>query len=94
MQLDMFGATPEEASQPAAPPVLSQDGGWRTPEVQAFDAALRSGSLANVVAILNKLKTEAAAKVLLASGLSIGAMHDRARLMKEVQSQLLAASRL
>ena len=90
MQLDLFGATREEATQDTAPPVLAQEGTWRPPEALAFDAALRSGSLINVVAILNKLKTEAAAKVLLASGFAVTTMKDRAQLMKE----LMAAVRL
>lgn len=94
MQLDLFGATREEATQDTAPPVLAQEGTWRPPEALAFDAAMRSGSLINVVAILNKLKTEAAAKVLLASGFAVSTMKDRAQLMKDVQPQLMAAVRL
>ncbi|HIH2745180.1 TPA: Eco57I restriction-modification methylase domain-containing protein [Burkholderia lata] len=94
MQLDLFGATREEATQETAPPIITNAGAWRHPETEAFDAALRTGSLINVVAILNKLKTEAAAKVLLASGFAITTMKDRAQLMKDVQAQLVAAVRL
>lgn len=94
MQLDLFGATREEATQETAPPIITNAGAWRHPETEAFDAALRTGSLINVVAILNKLKTDAAAKVLLASGFAVTTMKDRAQLMKDVQPQLMAAVRL
>ena len=94
MQLDMFGATGVEATRDASPPVLAADASWRSPEALAFEAALRSGSLVNVVAILNKLKTEAAAKVLLLSGFGVTTMKDRVKLMKDVQRDLIAAARL
>lgn len=94
MQLDMFGATQETATRDASPPVLMANTQRRSPETIAFEAALRSGSLVSVVAILNGLKTAAAAKILLEAGFSVTTMKDRARLMKDVQRDLVAAARL
>lgn len=93
MQLDLFGATAAEATQPSAPPVQTQQSVWRTPESLALDAACRAGSLIQVIAILNKLKVDAAAAALLASGFSVSTMKDRAQLMKDIQPQLVAAVR-
>lgn len=94
MQLDLFGTTAEEATTPMAPPVLNQDGGWRNPESIAFNAALKAGAMPTAIAILKRLKTSAAAQVLLASGFSLSTMDDRAQLMREVQPQLMSALRL
>ena len=68
MQLDMFGATESSAIRESAPPIVVAGGYWAQPEVVVFNAALKRGSLGDALALLNQLKTGAAARVLLASG--------------------------
>lgn len=94
MQLDMFGATSQEAVASSSPPMLTKEGAWITPEVEALNNALRGGSLVNVIAILNRLKTPAVSVVLLSAGFAIGVTGNRAKMMKHVQLDLLAACRL
>lgn len=93
MQLDMFGATEELATLEAAPPVVTAEGAWMPPETVAFNAALRNGELMGAIAILNRLKTDAAAGVLLASGFALGYHANRAALIASVQSDVVAAAR-
>lgn len=93
MQLDLFGATETTATQDAAPPVSSHEGVWRSPEVIAFDDALKRRSLGDAVAILNRVKTEVATRILLLSGFSVSSFKDRAKLMADVQGDLVAAAR-
>ncbi len=92
MQLDLFGATENTAIHQSAPPVMS-DGAWRPPEALAFDSALRRGELGDAINILNSLKVNAAARVLLSSGFAMGSMSNRASMMADVQSDLVAAAR-
>lgn len=94
MQIDLFGATEESAIREAAPPVVSGTGAWIPPETGAFIAALQAGFLADAVAILNQLKTNAVSRVLLASGFTLGPTDNRENLMAFVQSDILAAARL
>ncbi|WP_304350878.1 N-6 DNA methylase [Comamonas testosteroni] len=94
MQLDMFGATSEEAVFPSGPPVLTMEGAWVSPEVIALNDALKSGSIIQVIAILNRLKTPAASVVLSSSGFATRGFSGRAAMMKHVQLDLLAACRL
>lgn len=93
MQLDMFGATDKSAIQDSAPPVLTASGAWVPPEAVALNAALTSGSLVDAIAILNQLKGQTLARVLLASGFSVSS-GNRAAVIKVVQSDLVAATRL
>lgn len=92
MQLDMFGATEVTAINEAAPPVMSA-GTWTQPETLAFNTALNNGSLSDALAILNSLKVNAASLVLLSSGFSVGSTANRANMMTDVQSDILAAVR-
>lgn len=92
MQLDLFGATENTAIHQSAPPVMS-DGAWRPPEALAFDSALRRGALGDAINVLNSLKVNAAARVLLSSGFAMGSMSNRASMMADVQSDLVAAAR-
>jgi len=91
MQLDLFGATISSAVNEAAPPVMTQNG-WRSPELLAFNAALKRGSLAEAITILNQLTLDAAGRVLLASGFTLAHSKNRKALMGYVQSDLVAAA--
>ncbi|MEM8519050.1 hypothetical protein [Janthinobacterium sp. CAN_S7] len=92
MQLDMFGGPIDEsAAREAVPPVLSPGGGWSSPEALAFNAALKRGALRDAVSILNSLRVNLAAQVLLASGFTIGPTDNRANLIAFVQKDILAA---
>ena len=93
MQIDMFGATDVSAINVVSSPVLSSAGVWLSPDTLAFNAALRSGSLVDAVAVLNRLKDGDAVRVLLSSGFSIRSV-KRPALMAEVQASLVAAVRL
>lgn len=93
MQLDLFGATEETAVQKAAPPVIS-GGEWWQPEEVFFSDALRGGKLGDAIRILNHLDLDAAAKVLLGAGFSLGSIKNRAKMMADVQSELVRAARL
>lgn len=93
MQLDIFGATEKSAIRDLAPLVVSSAGEWIPPETVAFNTALRGGSLGDAVAILNRLKDDAASRVLLASGFSISSS-KRPALIADVQSELVDAARL
>ncbi len=93
MQLDMFGATEATATREAAPPVIA-GGAWVPPEALAFDAALRRGSLGDAIGILNQLKVNVAARVLLASGFAVGDTSNRAKMIAGVQSEIVAAARM
>ena len=93
MQLDMFGATDDTAINTAVPPVIA-GGRWVQPESLAFNNALKNGSLSDAVAILNVLTARAAGLVLLSSGFSVGDTSNRATMMADIQTDLLAAARL
>lgn len=94
MQLDLFGATDVAAIREAAAPVVSAGGAWLPPELLVFNAALRRGSLGEAVGVLNRVKTDVAVKVLLASGFTVAASNTRAALIAGVQMDVLAAARL
>lgn len=95
MQLDMFGASDESAVTGLAPPVLDRTTGtWMSPEARIFNEALQAGDLSNALAILNQLKTEVVSQVLLQSGFTLGYSKSRDALMRSVQSDIVAASRL
>lgn len=93
MQLDLFGATEASAIREAAPPIFSVAGEWKLPEVYAFDAALQRGSLRDAIAILNQLKVNVVAQVLLASGFPVVSWDNRASLIASVQSEIVTAAR-
>lgn len=93
MQVDMFGATDASATQNGAPPVVLGDGLWIPPEAIALNAALKSGSLSEAIAILNRLKDKPLDRALLAAGFSISG-RDRASVLRYVQGDLVAAARL
>jgi N12 class adenine-specific DNA methylase len=94
MQLDMFGATEDTATLDAAPPVLASSGAWCPPEALAFNNALAAGSLADAIAIINRLKGPVLGKVLLAAGFSVGASENRDALIARLQPAIVAAARL
>lgn len=95
MQSDMFGVAIEEsATREAVPPVLSASGIWLSPELLAFNAALKRGSLKDSLAVLNRLKVGVAAQVLLASGFTVGPSDNKTNLIAFVQMDILAAIRL
>lgn len=92
MQLDMFGATDTTATRNAAPPALVANT-WMPPESLAFEAALRRGALTDALGVLNRLKVDAASRVLLASGFAVGSAASRASLMASAQQDILEAAR-
>lgn len=93
MQLDMFGATENVAIHEASPPILTATS-WMPPEVLAFNEALKRRSLADAIAILNRLKVNVVSRVLLASGFAITSTDNRANLIANVQSDIVAAAKL
>ncbi|HJV75086.1 MAG TPA: diguanylate cyclase [Noviherbaspirillum sp.] len=92
MQLDMFGATDSSATLDIAPPVVSRNGAWSSPESVAFNAALKRGSVRDAVAILNRMKADAVLQVLLASGFAVGGSRKRDEIIASVQADVLAAA--
>lgn len=92
MQLDMFGATDVSATRSAAPPTMVADT-WMPPETLAFDGALRRRALVDALSVLNRLRVNAASRVLLASGFAVGSSASRASLMAPAQRDIIEAAR-
>ena len=93
MQLGLFDEVDETQAREAAPPVIGANNEWKPPELVAFDAALRRKALRDAIQILQRVKVQVAARILLASGFSIGDMTDRTKLMASVQSSIVTAAR-
>ena len=91
-QLDMFGATDESAISDVSPPISQRSGGWTSPDSEVFSAALKRGSLRDALATLNRLSAKAACQVLLDAGFGITNFGNRAKMMRDVQGDLVVAA--
>ncbi len=92
VQFDLFGGVDEAQTVTAVPPMLAAQR-WQMPEAETFVAALRRGALNEAVAVLNRLKIDAAWKVLLETGFQVGGTASRAEMMAPAQRDIIEAAR-